>query len=177
MKAPNPMRITAVAQRSGSWWAVEVPEIPGLFTQAKRLDQVTEMVRDAASALTGKPEDEFQVTISSVHINGQIDSVVDAAKEAAKALAEYQARAADASKTAAATLAEEGLTVREVGEVLGVSHQRAHQLISAVLGTSRGRVISKVTARGGIDADAGTTSGSSMPESLTRSQAPSMQIW
>lgn len=124
------MRITALAQRSGSWWAVEVPEIPGLFTQAKRLDQVTEMVRDAAAALTGKPEDEFEVEIA-VHINEPVDSVVEAAKAAAKTLAEVQAKASDASRQAAATLSDEGLTVREVGEVLGVSHQRAHQLISA----------------------------------------------
>lgn len=130
MKAPKPMRVTAVAQRSGSWWAVEVPEIPGLFTQAKRLDQVTEMVRDAAAALTGKPETDFDVMIT-VHINGQVDRVVNAAKETAKILTDLQAKAAAASRTAAVTLADEGLTVREVGEVLGVSHQRAHQLIHA----------------------------------------------
>ena len=38
------MKLTAKAQRSDKWWAIEVPEIPGLFTLARRLDQVAEMV-------------------------------------------------------------------------------------------------------------------------------------
>ncbi|NEG89801.1 type II toxin-antitoxin system HicB family antitoxin [Bifidobacterium aerophilum] len=42
---------TAVCTCSGGWWAVEVPEIPGLFIQARRLDQVEEQVRDAAEML------------------------------------------------------------------------------------------------------------------------------
>lgn len=33
---------------SGDWFAVEVPEIGGLFTQVRRLDEVEGMVRDAA---------------------------------------------------------------------------------------------------------------------------------
>ena len=45
------MEVTAKAERSGSWWAVEVPEIPGLFTQARRLDLVPAMVVEAASLL------------------------------------------------------------------------------------------------------------------------------
>lgn len=122
------MRLTAVAQRSGSWWAVEVPEVPGLFTQAKRLDQVSAMVKDAASSLTGKTEDSFQVIVS-VHLGGKLEEAVDAALDAANRLAEFQAKAATTSRVAARCLADDGLTVREIGEVLGVSHQRAHQLI------------------------------------------------
>jgi predicted RNase H-like HicB family nuclease len=136
------MRITAVAQRSGPWWAVEVQEIPGLFTQTKRLDQIAEMVRDAAATLTGEPEENFEVVVA-VHFGGEVDSVVDAAREAARLLAEYQAKAAATSTKAAASLADEGLTVREVGEVLGVSHQRAHQLISKAAGGKIGTIRSK----------------------------------
>ena len=43
--------VTANAVRSGNWWAIEVPEIPGLFTQARRLDQAASMVQDAATLL------------------------------------------------------------------------------------------------------------------------------
>ena len=54
------MKVTAQATRSGKWWAVEVPEIPGLFTQARRLDQVVEAVADAASML-GHPQVEVEI--------------------------------------------------------------------------------------------------------------------
>ncbi len=29
----TPIDVTAIAERSDSWWAIEIPEIPGLFTQ------------------------------------------------------------------------------------------------------------------------------------------------
>ena len=42
-------RYRAVATRSGGWWALEVPDHPGVFTQARRLDQAQRMVADALS--------------------------------------------------------------------------------------------------------------------------------
>lgn len=47
----EPMNVTAAAERSDGRWSVEVPEIPGLFTQTRRLDQIDAMVRDAAGML------------------------------------------------------------------------------------------------------------------------------
>lgn len=43
--------VTARVARSEGWRAISVEEIPGLFTQTRRLDQVADMVRDAASLL------------------------------------------------------------------------------------------------------------------------------
>lgn len=45
------MNVTARAHRCDGWWAVEVPEVPGLFTQTQRLDRIPNMVRDAAAML------------------------------------------------------------------------------------------------------------------------------
>ena len=45
------MNVNAIAVQSGDWWAIEVPEIPGLFTQVRRLDEAPRMVRDAAALL------------------------------------------------------------------------------------------------------------------------------
>jgi predicted transcriptional regulator len=36
-----------------------------------------------------------------------------------------------ARRKAAKVLAEKHLSVREIGQIMGISHQRAHQLISA----------------------------------------------
>ena len=47
----TPIYFTAIAKRSDGWWAVDVPEISGLFTQARRLNQIDDMVRDAARTL------------------------------------------------------------------------------------------------------------------------------
>jgi predicted RNase H-like HicB family nuclease len=57
------MDVTAVCVREGRWWAVEIPEVKGAYTQAKSLDHVPMMVADAVSLLTGVPADEVRVTI------------------------------------------------------------------------------------------------------------------
>lgn len=126
------MKLTAEAERSDKWWAVEVPEIEGLFTQARRLDQVPAMVKDAAALLTGQPEDSFEVVIQ-VHVhNPSLQALIREALAQGAAAARMQAEASEKTRKAARCLAQdEGLTVREIGEVLGVSHQRAHQLIAA----------------------------------------------
>lgn len=58
--------ITANAERSGKWWAVSVPEIEGLFTQTRCLDQIPAMVRDAAALLTDEPEETLDVVVEVV---------------------------------------------------------------------------------------------------------------
>jgi hypothetical protein len=54
------VKVTANATRSGDWSAIDVPEIPGLFTQAKRLEQVADVVSDTAATL-GKEIDDVQI--------------------------------------------------------------------------------------------------------------------
>ena len=39
------------AVRSGNWWAITVPELPGVFAQAKRRDQVEAMAREAIAMM------------------------------------------------------------------------------------------------------------------------------
>lgn len=51
------MRVLADVTRSGEWWAVQVPEMPGAFTQARRLEQVPGMVRDAVALKDDIDED------------------------------------------------------------------------------------------------------------------------
>jgi predicted RNase H-like HicB family nuclease len=124
------MKLTAIAERSGKWWAVEVPEIDGLFTQAKRLDKVPYMVRDAAALLTGEPEDSFEIVVT-VKMDGVLEQAVEAAVRAAALAAESQVQASALTRRAAHTLAEEGMTVREIGKLLSLSPQRAQQLLKS----------------------------------------------
>jgi DNA-directed RNA polymerase specialized sigma24 family protein len=123
------MKLTANCQRSGGWWAVDVPEVPGLFTQAKRLDQVAARVRDAATLLTDQPEDSFEVTVAP-HLDG-VSADVTAVKEARSRLRRAEAEAAVTNRRVAAKLAGQGLTVRDIGTILGVSPQRAHHLLQS----------------------------------------------
>ena len=118
---------TAVCTRDGGWWAVEVPEIPGLFTQARRLDQVEEQVRDAADMLDAR--------IGTLTIDPQLDETTRRMVDDLLVKREEARKAQDkASRLARATVAAlrgEGLTVRDVATVTGVSPQRVSALRDA----------------------------------------------
>lgn len=124
-------RFHANAYLEGSWWMVEIPEVNGL-TQARRLNEVTQMAREFIAATAEIPEDSFELemSIQRVHDLDIADRVARIQSEKAQAL-ELERRATEEAQVLARELSEAKLTVREIGVILGVSHQRAHQLLSA----------------------------------------------
>jgi len=49
-----PVTYTAICERVGGWWEITVPELPsGRVTQARRLSEVDDTVRDLVSLMTG----------------------------------------------------------------------------------------------------------------------------
>jgi predicted RNase H-like HicB family nuclease len=164
------MKVTARAQRSGDWWAVEVPEVPGLFTQARRLDQVEAMVKDAAQLL-GVGEVEVEI---DAHLTGTIDREIRDVKETAAAANRAQQEASRKSRAAATALRQSGLTVRDIAVVLGVSPQRVSQVLSSTSRTvASARHVSEAGAARSPVATVAESSGRSAPESSSRATAAS----
>jgi hypothetical protein len=122
------MQVTAIARRSGDWWAVEVPEVDGAFTQAKRLDQVPEMVADAVSLLEDVPAEQVQVTVVPDIGDATLLDDVHKAREQVEKAAAAQTAAAAASREAVKRLRGKGLTVRDVAAIMDMSAQRVSQL-------------------------------------------------
>lgn len=122
------MKITARCIRHGGWWAVEVPEVDGAYTQARRLDQVPAMVADAVALLTEVDAADVEVDVQPV-IDDALRARIDTAERLRREAAETRSAASSEIRAAAAALADQGLPLRDVGALLGVSHQRAHQLV------------------------------------------------
>lgn len=122
------MKVTAKATRSGQWWAVEVPEVDGAYTQARRLDQIPKMVADAVSLLEDVPADTVEVDLDIDLGVPDVSEYVRSARVEVKAAAQAQESAARASRDAVGRLRNLGLTVRETAIVLDVSPQRVSQL-------------------------------------------------
>lgn len=57
-------RVTA--RRAGEWWALEVPDLPGVFSQAKRLDKADGAAREAIAVLLDVETVDVEVTIEPV---------------------------------------------------------------------------------------------------------------
>ena len=127
------MKVTAHATRSQGWWVVEVPEVDGAFTQARRLDQVPAMVRDAVSMLEDVPEESIEVEV-----------IPEVDEELATALGHVEDQRAESDRLARAAseeigaiakaFSEKGLPLRDIGVILGMSHQRVAQIIGATAG-------------------------------------------
>jgi DNA-directed RNA polymerase specialized sigma subunit len=116
-----------IAERHDKWWLLEVPEIPGTFSQVRRLDQVDEWIRDAISLMLEIPEDSFNIDLD-VRLPKDELAELRAVKAAQKAVTQAQEESSTRTKSLVAKLKDEGLTVRDIGTMLGVSYQRVSQL-------------------------------------------------
>ena len=123
----EPMNVTAVAERSGNWWAVEVPEIPGLFTQARRLDQIDGMVRDAARML-GR---EVGMVAVDPKLSEEDERMIDELLAARREATEARAKASRLTAGAVDALRGQGMTVRDVADIIGITPQRVSALANA----------------------------------------------
>jgi predicted RNase H-like HicB family nuclease len=52
-----------VGPKDGEWFPVEVPEVPGVFTQGRDLVEVEEMAREAIALMTDIPIAEIAIRI------------------------------------------------------------------------------------------------------------------
>lgn len=119
----------ARVEREGQYWVATVPDIDGApaATQAQRLSDVDAMVRDMLVSL---------LEVDPADIRVELDvTLPPRARAAVRRLSTSRARAesaaaaaAQAQRSAAAELVASGLSVRDAGSVLGLSHQRVSQL-------------------------------------------------
>jgi predicted RNase H-like HicB family nuclease len=120
--------VQAELGRSGRWWVISVPDVPSAHSQARRLSDVDDTAGELIALMTDAPPGSF-----TVHVDVVLPEDVRRDLEESAALrdqaARSQARAAQLSRHAARRLRDQGLALRDVGQALGVSFQRAKQLI------------------------------------------------
>lgn len=119
----------ARAVSDGDLWVVEVPDVPRARALARRLDQVSDTARDAISLTLDVPVDSIDVVVEArIEDEGLAARIEHARSLREEALATRQAASA-AMEDAARSLATRGFRIRDIGELLGVSFQRASQLV------------------------------------------------
>ena len=119
----------AEARRFGSWWAIDVPAVPGVHTQARRLTDVAPMARDAIAGVLDLPLRLVKVEVRPL-LDGQLADIVRRAREARLTAQEAQLEAGRLSAQALRALERAEVPLRDAGELLGMSHQRAAQIMS-----------------------------------------------
>lgn len=144
MVAVSAYRVTA--RRVGEWWALEVPDLPGVFSQAKRLDQADESAREAIAVMLDVEPEDVVVEIEPV-LPKEAKDVVAAAKLAQEEARKAVERERAAMQHAAAVLTKQ-LSQRDASRFLGVSFQRVHQLLKSYSPTGRSQSARRKSATG-----------------------------
>ncbi|WP_331769023.1 type II toxin-antitoxin system HicB family antitoxin (plasmid) [Embleya sp. NBC_00888] len=121
----TPTVYQATAERSGVWWAVSVEDAAGgVYTQGRTLAEAADMAQDAVAAALDVSPDEVRVELSVAGTTEALHTL-DQARRAAE---EADRTASRALADAVATLLDTGMSQRDAGRVLGLSHQRVSQL-------------------------------------------------
>jgi predicted RNase H-like HicB family nuclease len=112
-------------------WLATVPAIPGCHTQARTLEQAETRIREAMALFIPNTAAARAELVDDVHLSLASRRAL-ARATAQRAEAERLTQNAQRAIRAAATaLSRQGLSLRDPGRLLGVSRQRAHQLISS----------------------------------------------
>lgn len=122
------MTYRATCERVDGWWAISVDGVRGAHTQTRRLATAASTAREAVALLKDVDEAaiEIELDIKLPPEIGDILAQLHARQEAAESA---QRMAAEAQAKAATALVASGFTLRDAGEVLGLSFQRVGQLV------------------------------------------------
>lgn len=125
---------------------VTIPEVDGAMTQAPRLDQVEEMARDVVSLLLEVPAASFDLDVKPL-LGEPLASQLSEARKLRAEAERSQLRVAAATGPLVEELVAGGFRVREIGQLLGVTYQRAAQLAARAKGPSSAARVEEQAAR------------------------------
>jgi hypothetical protein len=111
-----------------AWWVATVKGFEGVHTQGRSIRQALRRIRGAleAAGLSGKSVD----LVPEFLIDGRLIAKVHRAKEARKRAERSQAEAQALLREAARALTKKlGVSIRDAGALLELSHQRVQQLV------------------------------------------------
>jgi predicted RNase H-like HicB family nuclease len=116
----------AVLRPEEGGWDVEVPEADGSHTWGPTMRKAMSYAREVAAAWFDLPIDDVEMVATVAGVDE-----VEAARAARSQAEAATTAAAAATHAAMQRLIAAGATERDVAAVLGLSHQRVHQLRSA----------------------------------------------
>ncbi|MET7332302.1 hypothetical protein [Nonomuraea sp. NPDC005650] len=121
------------ASRSDDWWALTISG-PGLkrsyHTQVKRLEQAEEMARDLVATMLDMDVAEIDADFDLTVADDEVATELVATLVTRLAATLVKQKAAEATQATAADLARRGYVHRDIGYLLGMSHQAVGKLLN-----------------------------------------------
>lgn len=119
------LQIMAHAKRDDGWWRVTIPEIEGIITQTRRLDQIPTAV---IKVLQNHPDFKGRDLDVQVRLDKERQAAVDEVLRLRDRADKTRQEASSAVKALVQQLAHEGLSYRDIGTLLQVSYQYVQTL-------------------------------------------------
>jgi translation initiation factor 2 alpha subunit (eIF-2alpha) len=115
--------------RDGKWWMADIAALD-LLTQARRIANIEQAAREAiAVTLDVDPRDsEVEIRMRPIS-NIDVDTIRAEIHRVHEAATVLEIEASVKSKELTQRLAQAGVPLRDIGTIIGFSHQRAHQLL------------------------------------------------
>ena len=120
------MEIKAKFERQADGWRVEVPELNNFVTVSRRLDKAADQIKDLAHDITG--EERCNIIIKVEAIMPGIICDLEAAQEKSREALRLQEESSAEIRDVVSRMRDEGLTMRDIAVLLGVTPQRVAQL-------------------------------------------------
>jgi predicted RNase H-like HicB family nuclease len=112
------------------WWVAQVKEAPAAITQGRTIAEARRRIREAlALALDDDAAAERARLIDDVRLPAEARRALQEARAARARLATESKKAQESTAKAVRTLLKSmHLSVRDAGDLIGISPQRVHQL-------------------------------------------------
>ncbi len=123
-------RYTAIFERdeSGAWLA-RIPSIRGCHTYGRTLEQARTRLREALGLWIDRPEHAVMEEV--IRLPADLRTAIQRSRRTRERAERERENAQDQTRAAAEALVDEGVSLRDAGELLGLSHQRVQQLVQA----------------------------------------------
>lgn len=115
------------------WWVAETRDLGpqrGCASQGRTLAQVRERFREALSLYLGEAAAARVELVERLKLPGRVSNVVGRAQKARARAQAASSAAAEETKAAAEALVGLGVSVRDAGDLLGITGARVQQLVA-----------------------------------------------
>ena len=114
------------------WWIAHVQGVAGVNSDGRTVAEARQRVREALSLAIGDREAEAAELVDEVKLPGDLRKAVARATRARAKLEALQSETQDSTAAAVRELRKRlGMSVRDIADLLGISHQRVQQLSRA----------------------------------------------
>ena len=122
-------RYNAIFERDESGaWLVRIPKVPGCHTYGRTLEQARRRIREALELWIDDAKDV--VLEEDVRLPADVKTAIVRSRRARTRAERENTNAQQLTRRAAHELVEDfGVSLRDAGELLGLSHQRVQQIV------------------------------------------------